>query len=344
MKTAEPLAPQETHDPVSVRAAELFGRRRCGTWTDDDQAELDSWLAESSSHYVAYLRVEGIAARADQLAMLRALTRSRAAGSDRTKSTIRRFMFPLLAAASVAAIAAVGIPFMRSMAQPPDRMDSTEVGGRTLLSFSDRTQIELNTNSAVRLRMTTAERTVWLEKGEAWFHVSHDAAHPFTVFVGHHRITDLGTEFLVRRNGDVVDVTLLKGRAMVSAEGTQTAILSPGEEAVATPVSLTMTRKTPQQLADELAWRRGMLVFRNTPLSEVVQEFNRYNTTKLVIADPSIADEKIYADLKTDDYESFLQMAEDVLRLRVDREGRVILISRGSRDQARKTAHLKHGM
>ena len=114
-------------------------------------------------------------------------------------------------------------------------------------------------------------------------------------------------------------------------------------DAVATPVSLSVTKKTPQELADELAWRRGMLVFRNTRLADVVREFNRYNTTKLVIADPSIADVKISAELKTDDYEDFLQLARDVLKLRVDREGNDILISRGPREKTKRAAHAKHG-
>jgi transmembrane sensor len=347
MNTPDPVTPSEPHDTLSERAAEFFGRRRCGVWTDADQAELDAWLAESTSQYVAYLRVEGIAARADQLAALRAFASRQAMpdSPDRVvKADNRRFVFPLLIAASVALFAAVGIPFVKSLIQPSDRIDSTDVGGRTLLKFVDGTEIELNTDTAMRFRMTTAERTVWLEKGEAWFHVSHDAAHPFMVIVGGHRITDLGTEFLVRRDADNIDVALLGGRAALSAEGVQTATLNPGDEATATPAGLSVTRRTPQELADELAWRRGMLVFRNAPLSEVVQEFNRYNKTKLVIADPSIAGEKIVANARTDDYEGFLQLARDVLKLRVDRKGDVILISRGQPDESKKAARVKRSL
>lgn len=253
-------------------------------------------------------------------------------------------MLPFLAAASIALAALWGAPLIAVMLQPPDRTDSTDVGGRTLLSFSDRTQIELNTDTAVRLRMTTGERTVWLERGEAWFHVAHDAAHPFVVIVGRHRITDLGTEFLVHRTADDVDLTLLNGRAALSTEGVQTATLGPGEEAIATSTGLSITKKTPRELADELAWRQGMLVFRNAPLSQVVRDFNRYNTTKLIIADPSIANVQVVANLRTDDYESFLQIAHDVLKLRVDRRGRIVLISRDSENATKKAAQHSHGL
>jgi len=332
----------EPQDAVSQKAAAYFTRRRDGDWGLADQAELDTWLRESTSHYVAWIRVERIFARANQLVSLDAVQSGQRASASRGWAGIRPLVLPLLAAASVTLFAALGIPYAISLMQPPDRTDSTDVGGRTLLSFSDRTQIELDTNTLMRIRMTTAERTVWLEKGEAWFHVAHDAAHPFTVVVGKHRITDLGTEFLVRRDENDVDVALVNGRAALNASGQQTATLNPGDEAVATLVSLSVTRKTPQQLADELSWRHGMLVFRDAPLSEVVREFNRYNAIKLVIADKSIAGKRIYASLRTDDFNGFVQLAEMELNLRVDRVGRTIVLSRGQQQATKGIVRLKH--
>jgi transmembrane sensor len=345
MKTSDLATPLESHDAISERAAEFLTRRRDKEWSDADQAELDAWLAESVLHEVAYLRVEEGTARADQLAGLNAMEFKRSGSGSIGNFRFRGLFFPFLAAASVAVAALWGPSLVASWFAPPDRTDSTDIGGRTLLSFSDHTEIELNTATAVRLRMTSKERTVWLEKGEAWFRVAHDAAHPFSVIVGTHRITDLGTEFLIRRDGDAVDVTLLKGRAAVSSEGLQTATLIPDEEAMATPTALSVTRKTPQELADELAWRQGLLVFRKTPLADVVREFNRYNTTKLEVDDPVAASETVTADLRTDDYETFLHIAESVMNLRVDRSGNVIRISREARPEAKdgtkKAAHVR---
>lgn len=333
------LKPQ---DATSERAAEFLGKRRFWDWGDADQAELDAWLAESVLHEVAWLRLQGIAASTDRLAALHAFERKRVPPSagGRFNFNCHQFVLPLLAAASIAAVALWGAPLavalVASWLAPPDRVDSTDVGGRTLVSFADHTQIELNTNTTIRTRMTTAERTVWLEKGEAWFHVAHDAAHPFTVIVGAHRITDLGTEFLVRRGANDVDVTLLKGRASLSADGAQSATLTPGEEAVATSASLLVARKTSQQLADKLAWRRGVLVFHDTRLADVVREFNRYNTVKLVIADPSIADRRFNGEVEADGLEDFLNFAQVAMRLRADRQGNSILLSRVMPEKTKK--------
>jgi transmembrane sensor len=344
MNMPDPAVPSETHDAVSHRAAVFFERQRFGGWSDADQAEFDAWIAESFLHRVAYLRVKRIAAYTEHLAAVHTFEVGLGVYYGNGKVMHRWFAFPLLAAASVALIASIGIPFANSLMQSPDRTFSTAIGDHTLLKFADGTEIELNTDSAMRYRMTTVERTVWLEKGEAWFRVSHSAANPFTVVIGKHRITDLGTEFLIRRGSDGIEVALLNGRAALSMEGAQTAMLKPGDDAVATPVSISVTRKTSKELADALAWRRGVLVFRKTKLADVVREFNRYNTTKLVIADPSIADEPISADLKADHYEDFLQLAQTILNLRIDREGNDILISRGQRDEPKRAASVKHSL
>ena len=322
----------DPQDATTARAAEYFQRRRLWDWSAADQSELDAWLAESTFHRVAYLRLEGAVEQAEELAALFPNEFGLGPRGNACRRTggffSRRFAIPLLAAASVALFAALGLPLVNSLMQPADRHFATDVGGLSLVRFADGTEIELNTNTAMRFRMTTSERTVWLEKGEGWFRIAHDPAHPFTVVIGKHRVTDLGTEFTVRRNANDVEVALVKGRAMIDTEGTPTTLLAPGDDAIATPVSVSVTRKTPQQLEDEMAWRQGVLVFRQTRLADVVKEFNRYNATKLVIADPSVANELLTADLRTDDYEDFLNLAQMQLNLRIDREGNEILISR----------------
>jgi transmembrane sensor len=335
------LDPWEPHDAISECAAEFFERRRCGEWRDADQTELDAWLIQSTLHHVAWLRVQGIAARADRLAAINALELKQAAADGGGKFHYRRFVIPLLAAASIVLMAAPGIPLVNSLLQPPDRTYSTEVGGRTTLKFADGTVVDLNTDTALRFRMTTAERTVWLEKGEAWFRVAHDAAHPFAVIVGKHRVTDIGTEFIVRSGNGRMEVAVLSGRASLSAEGAPITMLAPGDDAVASPVLMSITRKAPQELADELAWRRGMLVFRDTRLADAVREINRYNTIKLVIADPSIADLKFNGEIRNDNLKDFLDLAQIMTHLRADRRGKLILLSHDMTEKTKRAANAK---
>ena len=318
------------HDSVSEKAAAFLERRRSGEWSDDDQATLRAWLAESLLHRAAYLRVEGAVAYAEHLATTHEFKVTprqdrTAAGRDVIWS---RLKMPILIAATIALAATAGLVYLSSSAPPPDRAYSTDIGGRTLLKFADGTVVDLDTDTALRIRMTSAQRMVWLDRGEAWFHVAHNAANPFTVIVGKHRVTDVGTEFLVRRRVSALEVALLNGKAALSTEGAPIAMLAPGDDAIATSASMSVTRKTRQQLADELAWRRGALVFRSSRLVDAVKEINRYNQTKIVIADPSISDLKFTGEIRSDGESDFLFLAQTMMGLHVDRRGEDILLSR----------------
>ncbi len=57
------------HD-VKTLAADWRDRRDREDWSEGDQASLDSWLAQSSAHMIAYLRVDAAWARADRLGAL----------------------------------------------------------------------------------------------------------------------------------------------------------------------------------------------------------------------------------------------------------------------------------
>ncbi|HSZ73536.1 MAG TPA: hypothetical protein VK779_01860, partial [Rhizomicrobium sp.] len=83
-----------------------------------------------------------------------------------------------------------------------------------------------------------------------------------------------------------------------------------------------------QVLANDLAWRRGVLVFEDTTLADAAQEFNRYNSEKIVIADLHSARLKISGILKVNDLAEFMRMARNFFDLRADRRGNEIVISR----------------
>lgn len=63
-------------------------------------------------------------------------------------------------------------------------------------------------------------------------------------------------------------------------------LLAAGEQLVVTPASVTSPKRA--NIADATAWTRRSLVFDSSPLAEVAQEFNRYNTRRLVIEDPQL--------------------------------------------------------
>lgn len=312
-----------TSTEIELRASQWLERRDRDDWSQADQVALDAWLEEEPAHEIAYWRLDAAWERTDRLAALR---------NAKSEPDAPRVRLPLIAkiAAALIVLAAAGGAYIGFAPHASDRTFATALGKRETISFADGSSIELNTNTVLRARMTTAQRTVWLEKGEAFFHIRHNSAHPFVVIAGDHRVTDLGTEFSVRRASEELKVAVLEGRVRLGSDETpdQQRVLTSGQVAAATNNSIVVTRRSLQSLANELSWRRGVLVFDEAALGEAAAELNRYNRKQLVIEDPSIARLVIAGTLPTDDTEGFARLAQTVLGLHVEHRGNDILISR----------------
>ncbi len=323
-----PEADSGAAEDVETRAFAFLEQRRSPRWSEADETEFQAWLGESTLNRVTYLRCEAF-----ESGIEKTISEEPKRFAALLSEPRRHARWLLASAASLASLIAAGTWMMSGHFAPPDRVYSTEVGGRATVAFSDGTQIALNTDTSVRVRMTNAERTVWLDRGEASFLVTHNAARPFTVISGHRRVTDVGTEFVVRSDKDRFEVALLKGRAQYSLDGTrsQVVMLAPGDEIVATPTKTSFSRKSQEDIANELSWRTGVLKFRHTHLADAIREFNRYYTKKLVISDPAVGELTIGGDFKIADAGEFLNALQVVLHLRVEQSGDAIVIGRESR-------------
>jgi transmembrane sensor len=309
---------------VNEIASAWLERFHAGNWTEQNQEDLDAWLAESSAHRAAYWRLEDAWSNASRLSALRQPVRQPVA---------QRRILPILArtAAVIAVVGAAGIFAARYFGSPESQTYVTGLGGRETLALSDGSRIELNTNTVLRVATNARSRTVWLDKGEAYFEIKHDSAHPFVVFTTGHRITDLGTKFLVRQNKDRVEVALIEGKARVDSSDVakaQSAVLTPGDVAIATTDKLSVTQRPNTKLTNELSWRQGQLIFSETTLADAVAQFNRYNITKLVVSDPTAARMKINGTFPTNGTEMFARVTQHILQLRTEKHGDEIVISR----------------
>jgi transmembrane sensor len=167
---------------------------------------------------------------------------------------------------------------------------STAVGEFHRVTLDDGSGISLNTNTKVRVSFTKSERRVELVQGEAQFEVAHDMQRPFLVHAGNTVVRAVGTAFVVRlRNRESVDVLVTEGRVAINPPSNN--LVSAGELALVRKGSV--TTRSVDDITRRVAWTEGMLIFGGETLAEAVEDFNRYNHRKLVIADPSIADQKI---------------------------------------------------
>lgn len=311
---------------IKEQASEWLARRMLGPWGETDQAALDAWLAQSLAHEIAFLRMEAGWSRTERLTVLRGSGKP----LPRPAANPRPARFRVAAALAVVAVAGVYGAYVLSGSQ--SQTYATAVGGHKIITLSDGSRIELNTDTAIRTTFRASRRDVALLKGEAYFQVEHDAARPFVVSAAGHRVTDLGTKFLIRQNGNRLQVSLIEGKAELESvgEGVQqhSVELTPGDVAVASAEALNVFRKPEKELHDELGWRRGVIVFSHTTLAAAAAEFNRYNSTKIVIADAQIGNRMIGATLAVHDVEAFADVAHEIFGLNIQKHGNEILISR----------------
>jgi transmembrane sensor len=316
---------QENAKAVRAQAAAfVIARREHADWSEHNQAELDAWLAQSPAHMVAYLRVDSAWGKADRLSALQPPE------AEPLLTRMRPLMLRMAAVFAVVAIA--GIAGAALIPPPKDRVYSTPIGGHETISFADGTKVELNTNTVLRARMTTDQRVVWLERGEAYFQVRHDRAHPFIVFAGNRRVTDLGTQFVVRRSPKKFQVAVMQGRVWFDDSDAQTAsqsaLLTAGDVVTASAGKMVVRKEAVRGIAAELSWRRGVLVFDHTHLGDAVAEINRYNANKLVIADADIAHLEIGGTFRATDPALFARAASAMLGLHLENRGYETVITR----------------
>jgi transmembrane sensor len=306
---------------IDLRAAAWIERRDREGWSEKDETELSAWLDENPAHRINYWRAEVTWHRTERLAALRPPARARAKAST---------FFRVAAAVMLATIIAGGVWTYRS--QPSSMTYATSIGGHETVMLTDSSRIELNTDTAIRISETATARKIWLEKGEAFFQVTHDANRPLTVFVDSRRITDLGTQFIIRREDDRLEVSVVEGRvsfdAADDAQGSKSLRLSQGDAVLASAAGLTVTRKSALQLSDELGWRRGVIVFKHTPLVEAAEQVSRYNAVKVTIAGESLGRLPIDGTLSATDPQEFLRLARVVFGLRTEKVAGSYVISR----------------
>ncbi|HEU5442700.1 MAG TPA: FecR domain-containing protein [Steroidobacteraceae bacterium] len=324
----------KTQTQIDNEAAVWTWRLDSGELTAADRAEFDAWLRVDSRHRRTLEELSRTWSALDRLGQLAGDERIAAFARPQRRRFLRREYWGA-AAAAVLMIAFGATLWM--MRRPGLQVLSTAIGQQRHLRLADGSQLTLNTNTLLAVRLTPERRDVYLRRGEAHFDVVHDAARPFFVHAGDAVIRDIGTQFEVRMRSDRdIDVLVNEGRVEVQgptvSAGTAIAggdgrrggagwvkALSAGEQLLVAGPHLEITPVSPRQMADDLAWREGALVFEGEPLSEALAEVARYTRAHIVLTRPEVGSLHISGRFRTDDVPGFFQALQAALPVRVSR-------------------------
>jgi transmembrane sensor len=270
----------------------------------------------------------------------------------------RRWHFSSRRVRVAASIAAVGViagalTWYQSVRIP---VYATTFGEERSITLEDGSIIDINSHSKIRVRYSADERDVDLLEGQALFHVAKNPSRPFFVNSGTTQVRAVGTEFDVYQKLGGTVVTVVEGRVAVLSRsetrfgevddlhqavvprtgkpdapklptgGNPPIFLSAGEQVLVTPLS--MQKADRPNISIATAWTQRQLQFESASLSEVAEEFNRYNQRQLIIEDPTLYDFHISGVFSSSDPASLIRFLRERPGVRVTEAQAEIRVSK----------------
>lgn len=323
--------------PDLLEAAATWALRTETGLSERDEADLEAWLEADPAHRVAYasvLEADHALVRhgADQ-----AMIRMRAAA---LRARPERKAPQSALAAGIAALAIGlgvagwwGAPRLGSLgalfSQGQTARYVTVAGERATVQLADGSEVALNGDSAITVDFDRQARRVHLVKGQALFTVAHEPARPFEVLADGRRVTAVGTVFDVLVLPEELRVAMLNGVVRVAHDRSKPEqTLSKGEMMTMRHDGSTTIREVD---TDRLSgWRDGVVYFDETPLSEAIEEMNRYARKPIVVADARAASLRVSGTFRVAEADAFASAMADIFPLSIKQsaDGRTVLASR----------------
>jgi len=198
--------------------------------------------------------------------------------------------------------------------QPNEMAASIEIvsphGARTKFQLPDSTQGWLNGGSSLRYTNSfLTKRSIELV-GEAWFEVAHNSQKPFVVHTKSLDVQVLGTKFNVTAypEENVTEVVLQEGKVNVNGlKGLFKVDMKPNEKFTFDKGSQSgsILKVNASQFS---AWKDGLMVFRNEPLSEVLKRVGRWYNVEIVLDDPELENFRYRATFQEEQVEEVVRL------------------------------------
>lgn len=354
--------PNVRQDPVT-QASEFFVEFRAGDGTPDVRARFEKWLRSSPENVQAYLEIaagwsELPTADPEDRIDIEALLEAACDGNDENVVRLRgktgvpprfhvaRMRHWMLAGSVVLLLVALGSAGLLATIQDGRTYD-TGIGEQRTLILADGSTVTLNALTTVRVHMTKEAREVTLVRGQAYFHDTDEPARPFIVYAGKSSVRALGTEFDVDEESDRTVVTVLEGEVAVAksfawiesierrellrelgapVNALKAVLVSAGQQV--TVLAKHIPPPGPVDVTAVTAWMQQRLIFDNTPLEKVAQQFNLYSKRPLVIVDPSLRNVGVSGEYSASDPAALIGFLRSQPTLRVVRKDDEFIVTR----------------
>lgn len=361
--------PPDELDRIEQTAAEWLTERAEGLSSARARA-FDRWLRADSRHAAALARLEQACALLDEMPLIRPELQPVVEFPAGTPTILPAPALPArtpwlrlaMGLAAVLTLTTLGW-WQWSRPRPATLHFATSAGGYERVVLADGSIVELNASTEVRVQLAPQERRITLAAGEAHFTVAHDNTRPFIVTAGNVAVRAVGTAFNVRHTTSAVEILVTEGkvgvgpalaavpsrndsvsRDVVLPSGSPT-LLSANERLLVPDLATQLSpspsppratppvveKISPDLVRTALAWQERKLVFADTPLREVVAQFNRRNRVQIILADDSLAGRPVGGTFAADNVEGFVRLFENGRAFQVERRGEFEIVLRAAR-------------
>lgn len=296
-KTATPSSLDEV-------AAGWALRVDAGALSNAEEAELNAWTSADVRHAGAFARAMAANAYLDRAAALGALDADVAGEPTAPPAVSRRAWIGGAGGALAAAL--IGTVAL-SRRHPEARIDAP-IGSQRRTALDDGSAVTLNTGAEIALAFAPVERRVRLLAGEANFDVAKDRSRPFVIEAGATTVRVIGTSFIVRRQQEMVAVTVREGIVEVR-RGTLRHRLLAGDRLMTGHGADRLEKLSSADVERAGLWQRGEIDLTGMTLDDAAREYARYSDRHILIADPAVGRLKVAGVYATSDPMGFARAA-----------------------------------
>ena len=310
---------------IDEEAAVWTWRLDAGVLSVSERSEFESWLRHDLRHRRTFEEFTRTWRSLDRLSEIKHEEKIATLARTTRRWNVRGRSSALWGVAAALCLAVIGGAWLLGHWRARVEVFSTVVGQERIVRLADGSVVALDTHTRIKVRFTRARRDIYLLRGKAHFHDVHDQARPFYVHAGDARVQAIGTQFEVRLRADrQVDVLVNQGRVEVRAElghasgAPRVQSVSAGEQLSIDGPRVQVKSVSPRQIADDLSWRYGALVFDNEPLARAATQVARYTRARIVL-EPGVGQLRISGRFRTDDVRGFFKALALALPVRVTR-------------------------
>lgn len=299
-----------------------------------EQAAFQAWLNESVENKKAYQSVEQFWGKFEHLDPVSAKTTLLKAQSTQKIATALKTSLALL----LVAITSWGM-IQSSIADYYLADHRTVAGEIKEIILDDGSRITLNTGTAVDIQYNDNQRLIKLRQGEVFVHVAKQSNRPFIVETAQGTAQALGTQYLVKKLGNITSVAVIESdvkvctdRGYFSQKTVDCINLSPGMgvheiNRSMKPIAINIDSVT--------GWTSGYLSFDSEPLTNVLSVLDRYTSEKIYFDAESIAELQVSGVLPVMDIEKTYAMLSKLLPITIQRYPYVAIVSKNEVKEAR---------